>query len=156
MMRIFLFIAFLFLSKTSMSTLDMNEVRELFSQASTDEDANNRLYKITNSYSLQTYPLLYAYNAAAEMTLANHAYWPTTKLDYFNAGKERLEKAILKFPSTVEIRYIRFCVQQGCPFFLGYSSNLEEDKKFILENINSTDWSESYKKEVISFLKSKA
>lgn len=131
---------------------NMDEIRDLFSRASVDEEANNELYNLTKSYSLQTFPVYHAYNAAAEMTLANHAYWPATKLEYFNAGKERLEKVIKAFPDNVEIRYIRYCVQQGAPFFLGYSSDLKDDKNYILKNINKTDWSDSYKKSVKEFL----
>lgn len=128
------------------------EIRDLFAKASTDEAANTKLFELTNSYSLTTFPIYYAYNAGAEMTLANHVTWPGTKLEYFNAGKTRLEAAVAKYPKNVEIRYIRYCVQQGCPFFLDYASNLAEDKKFILANMNQTDWSESYKKQVKEFL----
>lgn len=130
----------------------MIEIRDLFSKSAASAEANQKLFDLTKSYSLSTFPIFYAYNAGAEMTLANHAAWPGTKLEYFNAGKGRLEAAVLKFPKNVEIRYIRYCVQQGCPFFLDYASNLEEDKKFILANINQTDWSETYKKQVVDFL----
>ena len=135
---------------------NMVEIRDLFSKASTNADANSELFELTNSYGLNTFPVYYAYNAAAEMTMANHAAWPGTKLEHFNAGKERLELAVSKFPKNVEIRYIRYCVQQGCPFFLGYAANLEEDKKYILANINQTDWSDAYKKQVRKFLNADA
>jgi hypothetical protein len=131
---------------------ELTELRDLFAKASKDETANQKLFDLTKSYSLSTFPVYYAYNAGAEMTLANHVTWPGTKLEYFNAGRERLQAAVQKFPQNVEIRYIRYCVQQGCPFFLDYASNLEEDRKFILANMNQTDWSESYKKQVREFL----
>ena len=152
-MRIFVFIL-LFISSTALlAHPNLVELRDLFEKASIDEVANNELYKATKSYSLKTFPLYYAYNAAAEMTLANHAAWPTTKLSYFNAGKVRLEEAVQYQPNNVEIRYIRYCVQQGCPFFLGYAANLSEDKKFILANLDKTNWSNSYKDDVRKFLK---
>lgn len=131
---------------------DLTELRDLFAKASKDEAANQKLFDLTKSYSLSTFPVYYAYNAGAEMTLANHVTWPGTKLEYFNAGRERLQLAVQKFPQNVEIRYIRYCVQQGCPFFLDYASNLDEDRKFILANMHQTDWSESYKKQVREFL----
>ncbi|MBK9191918.1 MAG: hypothetical protein IPM77_10605 [Crocinitomicaceae bacterium] len=147
-----IFLFFLLPFKLFAAHPDMNEIRDLFSRASTDESANTELFNITKSYSLTTFPVYHAYNAAAEMTLANHVYWPASKLEYFNAGKERLEKVIKAFPENVEIRYIRYCVQQGAPFFLGYSSDLQDDKNFVLKNINRTDWSDSYKKSVKEFL----
>lgn len=151
-MKLFLLLPVLLLAGVLNAHPSMTELRDLFAKASTDETANNKLFSLTNSYSLNTFPVYYAYNAAAEMTLANHASWPGTKLEYFNAGKARLEAAVSKFPKNVEIRYIRYCVQQGCPFFLDYASNLEEDRKFVLANLNQTDWSETYKKEVQNFL----
>jgi hypothetical protein len=151
MKRLF-FLTALFISSALTAHPDMVEIRSLFSKAASDATANNELFSLTNSYNLSTFPVYYAYNAAAEMTLANHVSWPGTKLEHFNAGKERLESAVAKFPNNVEIRYIRYAVQQGCPFFLDYASNLEEDKKFILANISQTDWSESYKKQVREFL----
>ena len=131
-MRLFLLIFFVGSTYWTFS-LDMNTVRDLFARAAEDEDANEELYKLTASYSLNTYPILYAYNAAAEMTLANHAYWPVTKYNYFDAGRSRLEEAVRAFPNKTEIRYIRYCVQRGCPFFLDYSANLEEDRTPTLD-----------------------
>ena len=151
-MKIFFTACFCFVVVALQAHPDLVKLRDLFSKASTDEVANAELFSLTNSYSLHTYPVYYAYNAAAEMTLANHVSWPGTKFDHFNAGRERLEAAVTKFPKNVEIRYIRYCVQQGCPFFLDYASNLEEDKKFILANMNQTDWSDAYKKQVKEFL----
>lgn len=152
-MRVVLFFSFVFSSLFGIAAHpDLVMLRELYEKASSDEESNQKLYDLTKSYSLQTYPIYYAYNAAAEMSLANHTYWPDTKFAYFNAGKERLEKAIAAFPKIVELRYIRYCVQQGCPFFLGYDANLDEDKAYILANMNQTDWSDAYKKEVKVFL----
>ncbi len=151
-MKRLVYILLFLISTVSIAHPSMVEIRDLFAKASTDEESNKKLFDLTNSYNLSTFPVYYAYNAGAEMTLANHATWPGTKLEYFNAGKERLEAAVAKYPKNVEIRYIRYCVQQGCPFFLDYASNLEEDKKFILSNISQTDWSESYKKQVKEFL----
>lgn len=152
MKSIVTFLFFVFIGSVYGGHPSMTHIRDLFAKASVDEAANEELYQLTRSYSVNTFPVYYAYNAAAEMTMANHAYWPTSKLEYFNTGKKRLEEAIALFPKNVELRYIRYCVQQGCPFFLDYSSNLEEDKKYVLNNINQTDWSESYRQEVKTFL----
>lgn len=155
-MKSLFFVSAVFLVPVLYAHPDMVEIRNLFSKASLDREANNELYSLTNSYNLNTFPVYYAYNAAAEMILANHVSWPGTKLEHFNTGRQRLETAVAKFPENVEIRYIRYCVQQGCPFFLNYTSNLEEDKKFVIKNIHQTDWSETYKKQVKEFLNTNA
>jgi len=84
--------------------------------------------------------------------MANHVMWPGTKLAYFNEGKEKLEKAVNYALTNVEIRFIRYAIQVGAPAMLGYYQNVSEDKAYILKNINKSDWTEGYKKEVIEFL----
>jgi hypothetical protein len=146
-------ILLLFLIGLSFNTFaDMQTVRLLFAQASVSEASNQKLVELTKTASISQNPVLYAYNAAAEMTMANHVYWPGSKLSYFNEGKKKLENVLNKNKSNVEIRFIRYSIQNGAPFFLDYSSNLEEDKKFILDNLNNTDWPADYKAKVKEFL----
>lgn len=137
---------------THISPIEMDEIRQLFSISNKDENANLKLIKLTKDSNLKTDPLLFAYHAGAQMSMANHVYWPGTKLAYFNEGKADLEKAVNFALTNVEIRFIRYCVQFGAPSMLGYSSNLSEDKKYILKNIDKSNWSAKYKKEVIEFL----
>lgn len=131
---------------------DMEIIRMLFSQSSASETANKKLIELTKTVTIDSSPVLYAYYAAATMSMANHVYWPGSKLSYFNDGKKKLEAVINKYKSNVEIRFIRYCVQNGAPFFLDYNSNLEEDKKFILANLNTTDWPQDYKVKAKEFL----
>ena len=139
-----------------LKAVDMNTVRDLFASASESSSSCNKLYSMTASGTLSKDPILYAYHAAAEMTKANHSSWPHQKLGHFNAVIVLLENVIAKYPKDVEMRYIRYCVQRGCPFFLGYSSNKASDKKYVLANMDKTDWSDSYKKKVRDFLNSQA
>jgi hypothetical protein len=66
-------------------------------------------------------------------------------LSYFNKGKAKLEQVLKKYPDNIEIRYIRYAVQKGSPDFLGYRSNMKEDKIKIKAKINDTDWSNAFK-----------
>lgn len=126
--------------------------RQLLAVSSIDETSNQELIDLTEGYNLKENPVLYAYHAAALMTMANHVYWPGTKLDYFNDGKEKLEKAVNFALTNVEIRFIRYSVQNGAPLMLGYSDDMEADKKYILANIDKANWSVKYKQEVRDFL----
>ena len=130
----------------------MKEIRSLFTKAAEVEKCNNELLKLTDGYTLDYKPIVYAYHAAAEMTMANHTYWPISKLNYFNSGKDKLEKAVRSYPNLLEIRYIRYAIQKGSPGFLDYQSNLEEDRKMILENLKNEDWSPSFKSQVLNFV----
>ncbi len=137
----------------SLSASDMNEVRELFTAAAESEAKNEQLLKITDGYTVDYKPVVYAYHAAAEMTMANHTFWPLSKFNYFNSGKDKLEKAVKKYPQNVEIRYIRYAVQKESPGFLDYQSNLTEDRNMILKNYHQTNWPSHFKNKVIAFVK---
>jgi hypothetical protein len=148
-----LFLAF-FLTFQLKAGVNMTTVRTLFSTASESETACSQLHAMTATGTLSKDPVLFAYHAAAEIIKANHAVWPQQKLAHFNAGKALLEKAIEKYPNDVEMRYIRYCVQRGCPFFLGYSSDKASDRKYVLANLDRTGWPEDYKKKVRNYLNS--
>jgi hypothetical protein len=49
-------------------------------------------------------------------------------------GKKRINEAVMTDPDNVEIRLVRLSVQIKSPSFLGYKSNIDEDKKFIRAN----------------------
>ncbi len=143
---------FLIAMLTMVNTIDIIHVRDLFSKASENEEANLELLELTKGYSLNKNPTLYAYHAAGKMTMSNHVFWPSTKLEYFDEGKEMLEAVIEKYPKLVEVRFIRYSVQKGAPSFLEYDSNMEEDRKYVLNNMGRTKWSPNYKKEVRTYL----
>ena len=150
-MRSILMFAFVILGLKSHAAT-MQDIRDLLEVASTDEASNQRLVDLTKSYTLKENPVLYAYHAAGVMTMANHVYWPGTKLDYFNEGKEKLEKAVNFALTNVEIRFIRYCVQKGSPSMLGYTDDISEDKKYILKHIGRSGWSKDYQDKVVKFL----
>jgi hypothetical protein len=83
---------------------------------------------------LSNTPILMAYRAAAEMTLANCVFNPWKKYAYFKNGKKDLDNAVIQKPDDIEIRYIRFLVQSYLPRILNYN-NIEEDKEFIIESL---------------------
>ena len=128
-----------------MSSTKLDEARLLFPKIESDEDKNEELLKLTSNYTLDFDPTIYAYNAAAKMTMANHTIWPTSKLSYFKSGKRKLEEAVKNYPDNIEIRYIRYAVQNGSPEFLGYRENMKEDRKKIELNIDVVDWPNWFK-----------
>lgn len=137
----------------SLTVSDMNQMRDLFTAASESEEKNEQLLKITDGYTVDYKPVVFAYHAAAEMTMANHTFWPISKFNYFNSGKEKLELAVSKYPKNIEIRYIRYAIQKGAPGFLDYQSNMSEDKKMILKNYSKAKWPKTFKNTVVEFVK---
>jgi len=70
----------------------------------------------------------------------HHSYNPVAKLKYFNEGKIYLEKAIAQASNNVELHFLRFTIQTNLPGFLGYKSNIEEDRSFILRTMISSEF----------------
>lgn len=136
----------------SQLSANIGTVRSLFSKASENETSNERLIELTENATINSNPVMYAYYAGGLMTMANHVFWPMSKLEYFNDGKEKLENVIRKYPKNVEIRFIRFSIQVGAPIFLDYTDDLETDKAYILANMNKTSWSSAYKEAIKKFL----
>lgn len=71
--------------------------------------------------------------AAAPACLGN----PMDKLKYFRKGKQLLDEAVKLQPAQLEIRFLRFATQTKAPSFLGYTGNIDEDKRYILKHLES-------------------
>ena len=80
-------------------------------------------------------PLVMAYVGISETMLAEEAFWPIEKWNYFNRGKAKIEQAIDKDQENPELRYLRLLVQLNAPSFLSYNENIESDLDFYISNI---------------------
>jgi hypothetical protein len=65
-----------------------------------------------------------------------------------------LSKAIAADPANPEIRFLRFSIQYYVPAFLGFSKNLDEDKKVIVQHFEGLKqvYSDELVKGVADFL----
>ena len=70
------------------------------------------------------------------MLKAKYAWLPNDKWEYFNKGKKFLESAISKDPNNIELKFMRFCIQNNTPSFLRYNKNLEADKWHIFKSFS--------------------
>ena len=66
-------------------------------------------------------------------------------MKYFKKGKSILEEVIKDYPSNIELRYIRYCLQKKVPDFIGYHENKQEDLNLILKNIMHSEISVAVK-----------
>ncbi|TDX01348.1 hypothetical protein [Dinghuibacter silviterrae] len=53
------------------------------------------------------------------------------KLSDFKAGGKKLEAAIRADSTNVEFRFLRLCIQENAPHFLGYHSDLDRDNVYV-------------------------
>ena len=80
---------------------------------------------------------IFGYIGMSFMLKAKYAWLPNYKMEYFTKGKNFLESAISNDPNNVELKFMRFCVQNDTPSFLFYKRNLESDKSYIFKSFSS-------------------
>ena len=138
-MRFWIIISLLFsLTNSLAQELNLSELRELYIEASFEEDKANELYELTKNSSIESGYKKFTYHAIAILLQSKFALNPIDKLKSFGEGKEQLEKVISQYPEDIELRFLRFCVQDGTPAILDYKLNMEEDSQFINNNIYTT------------------
>lgn len=145
-------IALLCFPKTlSSQVLSLAEIRTEFPKAVKEEESCSGLYKKMLRGSDTSDAVWMAYHGTITATMAKYTLNPFRKLQYFKDGKILLEKSIAKDSKNIEIRFLRFTVQDHCPFFLDYHQELETDKKYILDNLQNAS-SPRLKKAIVNYI----
>ncbi len=137
MKKFFLFV-FLMTSLFSFSQ-NLSEFRLLMQKGESSENAAQTLLEKSKAeYDKTKLPIYEALNAVGHFFMAKHGGNPISKYSHFNKGKKLLSDALKKEPKNLEIRFMRYICQEKTPSFLGYKDNLEEDKRFILNEYKNT------------------
>lgn len=122
--------------------VDMDNIRMDFYEATHDSGKSIPLFeKISNVNNPPA--LLIAYRAATEAVMIKTKWNPFVKFSLLNKSRDSFLNAVEKDDRDLEIRFLRFSVQHHIPGFLGYSKDMDEDKTFIIDRI------ESYKREAV-------
>lgn len=129
-------ILFLGLSTLQLNA-QLNKCRELFFSEMSESNCELIIAKAKPKSSEN--PVLKAYEGACTASLAEFGYNPAKKLSLFNEGKNLINEAVLKDPNNPEIRLLRLTIQLEAPGFLNYNSNIDEDKKLVLEWIQGQE-----------------
>ncbi len=119
-----------------MQNASLNEIRTLYAMAPNNRIASEKLSTLCLSIDSIASPVLVCYKGASTMIEAKYQINPLNKLAKFNEGKLLIEKAFKREPNNIEIRFIRFSIQTNIPTFLGYHSDIEEDKKNLINNMS--------------------
>ncbi|MFD2744264.1 MULTISPECIES: hypothetical protein [Sphingobacterium] len=114
--------------------VDLNGVRENFNQGVKNRDLCEKYH--THLQEAAKTPVEKGYKAAFHMFMAKHTANPIKKMSYFKDAKKMLEDVIKANPNEVELRFIRLCIQYYSPKYLGYHSEVENDKKFVMNNLH--------------------
>ncbi len=109
------------------------ELRRLYYKANEDKASSELFCTQMEMLEAKGDALLLCYKGVARMMAAKHRVNPYKKLTLFQEGRELLEDAVRRDPANTEVRFMRFCVQSQAPGILGYSSNMKEDKRLLLQ-----------------------
>ena len=131
----FLVVFFVMLSSVVFPS-PLDEARILFFQFDENKQASKQMLSLLQGVNNPS-PIVEAYMGVAIAAGADHEMSPIAKYRRFSEGKNLIEKAIKKLPDDAEIRMLRLSIQTAAPVFLGYRSNLEEDKKMMIEALRS-------------------
>lgn len=83
-----------------------------------------------------------AYLGVLEAMKGKHALNPFNKYKYVKNGVDRLSRAIKLAPENLELRFLRFSLEDNIPLFLNMSRHLDEDKKKILSIVKHVSYQE--------------
>lgn len=128
----------LYMTNSQAQEVSLAELRNLYKEASFEEDKANKLYELTKNSSIESGYKNFTYHAIAILLQSKFYVNPIDKLKSFSEGKEQLQKVIRHYPKDIELRFLRFCVQDGTPTILDYKLNMQEDSQFIKNNISTS------------------
>ena len=140
-MKTLLWLSLIPFGALTVHTLNLHQIRELYHRAPEfKQDARKLNELMLQSDTATETPVLICYKGANEMIQAKYTLNPLNKLEKFNKGKELISKAFSRDTLNLEMRFIRFSIQSNLPAFLGYRDELDEDKRYLLDNTrNSKD-----------------
>ncbi len=133
----------LILTSNIMFSQNLKEFRTLLqSGESSEKSAKDLIQKSEEAFLKSKEPIFASFLAVGHFFMAKHVFSPFKKMSHFNEGKKIMDNAVLKDPKNVEIRLMRLSTQENAPKILGYTKNIEEDKKVIIseyQNIKDED-----------------
>jgi hypothetical protein len=117
----------------------IEKVRDQYFAIDRSKGAAEQLYKSLEKSDLSKNTVLMAYRGASSAAAAGSVRGVWNKLEYFNRGKNELEKAVKQNPTDAEVRFLRLATQLNAPGFLGYSGETVKDKSFIIQTLSHID-----------------
>lgn len=139
MKLLLILLTFLYPFKTdAIEKVPIVKIRTLLIQAAESKKANKELKTILEACNPND-PLINGYMGTSVMIEAKHMFNPMARWNKFKQGKALLEGAIKADALNYELRYLRFSVQTKIPPVLGYSADIEADKKLLIDRLRKID-----------------
>src|SRR5690606_9799965 len=117
------------ISLYDVQAMDLERIRANYQKAVSDRTlCKEMIEELSNN---ATSAVHQAYLGGFQTIWATHVFNPVSKLATFNKGRKNIDEAVESNPTNAEVRFIRLSVQSNCPAFLGYRSNIEEDRTYL-------------------------
>ena len=125
----------------------LKAVRSCYNEANNVEQVQEliRLSSVSSDH-----PVILAYNNTAHLMLLDYRYNPIKKYTLFKTHTKKLDSIIKQNPTNIELRLLRYTVQNKAPSFLQYNAQLNKDIELIRANIHKE--SDYLKKYIQEFL----
>lgn len=116
---------------------DLHTIRKNYQKAVSDKTVCKTM--LSQFENKKNEGLELAYFGAFQAIWAKHTGNPFEKLSTFKKGKNNMEKAIKQDPNELEVRLLRYSIQKESPGFLGYKSNMDEDKSILTKQLKNVE-----------------
>lgn len=150
--NIFLFI--FFLTSFSLHAGQIEELRKKYKAAASNSKEAQELYQQLSAKKIEN-PVVKAYLGAAQALMARDAKPLHKKMDFIKRSSRSFEQAIQQDKDNVEIRFLRFSINQNLPRALQDKQKMEDDKVAMIKNLPFSakyGVEKDFKKEIIDFL----
>ncbi len=134
---------------------DIAVIRKAFHNAVLDKAKVESFYNYVNDLPDDN-PTILAYKATAEALTAQLEWNPMRKYELVKSFSKAIDIAVLKDPSSLEIRFLRLCIEYHIPRFLGFSSHMQDDRNNImaqLSNMDKLDYDPFFSRFILYFIK---
>lgn len=115
------------------SNPEIADIRKTYTDAAKSEaNAKSFAEKLSSVSDTDSDKVLVAYKGCSLTLKSKFSGNLPDKISFMKEGAKLIDGAVASEPNNIEIRMIRFSVQESVPKIVGYKKNKAEDKAFIL------------------------
>ncbi len=114
----------------------INDIRNEIFYSDLNLDKSIQLISDIESLNL-TAPIIQAYTGASELLVAKYSWNPIAKISFLKKGVSKVNEAVNNDTENIEIRFLRFYIENSLPKYLGLSRNMSADKEIIVSHLEN-------------------
>ena len=125
--------------KAQLSTKEIAVLKHELVKAVENSKLTDSLSKKLNALPHKT-ALITGYSGTLEALKAKHSWNPYNKIKYLKRSLKTMQTAINMDKENMEIRFMRFSIEHFTPSFLGFSKDLDVDRKEIVKHYQNNNF----------------